>query len=367
MCSSTDSQLNLLTVLGAEIHKEKRNFMSKIVVAVCADWPDFIYHFLDYFELNSNSVFDIRGFTSLKSLDEHLSVNKVDILLLSQEIFTYAKNSKEEYLSGNDSGNVREIVLLGGQQDLSKDPKEINIYRSMRQIQNDLELIAWEMGLSLESDFKDGVLINGIYSLVYADPLSWPDYRISGVISEDCLYINLGRLSHLELESNNLPVMANLSDLIFAHMSRDPDFTRLASQAVNPPIYYYPFRFIKGPNSPDDISLLGGYELESLIRKIAVECGYKNVVLGISNSVTDLVEVFGICQKIYMPSVEYDPLNPPSLLLERYLRMRSRTDLLDRFVPDNTDCFNQALQTPEGNQKAKRNGTNRRSKNKAGK
>jgi len=119
--------------------------MSGYVLAVFDDSPDYINRFLMYFNNKKDLPFEIMGFTNSAALDEYLSGGTVDILLLSRDCYDryqmeIIKESEEDTRAGLMKGpdSVKEIVILGEQQDMNAEPKVLDRFRSMRLLEKDL-------------------------------------------------------------------------------------------------------------------------------------------------------------------------------------------------------------------------------------
>ena len=275
--------------------------MSKAALAVYNDSLDYINLFLAFFRGN-NTMFDVCAFTSLDLLHKHLEDSATDILLLSKDSLTRcdynAKNGNKEDLHFS---NVKEIVYLGEQQKISGSPKELNMYRPMREILDDLTLIARDMHLS-EDTYSANAGVIGVYVLDgQYDPGAFALSLAKNSFPSDCLYLDLDRFSALQSQYS-FAAGHNLSDLIYYYRTGSELFDR-ELKSCTAAVDRVPV--ISAPVSADDLDEIPPSKWGSFLQKIAASGGYSTIIVSVTDSCKDLVSLFTVCSRIYLLSDEF--------------------------------------------------------------
>ena len=301
--------------------------MTRYTLAVLSDSPDYIHRFLAYCR-DYITVFEVSGFTDMQALKEHVQICPVDMLLLPR--ITYMKGLDD----WDDRNNIGSIVYLGERQDLSSSPAELNMYQPMSSLMDALADIASTLNIQRQdSGAKADIL--GIY--VLDGELSVNDFVFS-LAHEDSMRGR--RILLIDLDSfSGIPLMhgfvanGSLSDLIY-YFRTDP--SKLEEHMKDFTVQSDGFYYLAPPVSPADITLISGSQLGNFFERLADAGHYDIVIISIPGVYPDLVELLGICRKIYLFSREYAAITDtaPGELARSFRAQAFSGYFIDRGRPD---------------------------------
>lgn len=310
--------------------------MSRYICAVLADSPDYVNRFLMYFKLNRNPSFEVIGFTSQKALGDYLSDSMVDILLLSRD-FEYKNNKltkrEEEPATGLTLhlANVKRIVFLGEQQDLSSIPGQINCFRSMKEISQDIAEIVSELKSGEDRLSEKPPDIYSLYSMTRSqDPAEFAE-RLAGAFPEDShvLYMDLDTFSGLAIRLG-APVISAMSDCVFSYLSDRDLFRDTLTSSIRS---RGRISILCAPVCLKDLDEISSLGWSDFLNQTAWIGGFDKIIINISDSCRDMPGIFGISREIYIfdngQSNEYTQSRAAAF--HRYFESRGRTDITERF------------------------------------
>ena len=320
---------------GNSKNRKEDTQLSRIICAVLNDSPDYVNRFLTYFRTHRRYPFDVIGFTSHKSLEEYLSDSVVDILLLSQDFRANENDNirEEEPVYGSEamqSDNIREIVFLGEQQDLTTSPKCINCFRPMKLIAQDIAQISEALKISDEHAGSSLLSIIGLYSISRTlDPLQYAS-KLADKSSDDqnILFIDMDTFSPYERGGANEGNLT-MSELIFSYLTDKELFSDTLRSAL---LKKENLTMLTAPSSLKDLDEISSLGWKEFLHSIALEGAFSTLILHISDSCRDMPGLFGLCNTIYLLADDDSPYAVARTdAFRHYFEIRGRTDILDHF------------------------------------
>lgn len=243
--------------------------------------------------INNKEGFPLTSYSisSMEEISEFVQNNKVDIFLVSKEMF------KDVY----EMTNSKHIIILDDNngENVNEDIYRIDKYQSCdRIIKEILQYISKQDGMESLVTRRNSMNLLGFYSPVRRCYQTSLALTVGRLISKNCrsLYINLEGFSGLE-HVLRLEWSGNLTDLMFAVNSGRSDISSLigsiACQSGNLDI-------IPSMNSRRDLLSITFEEWEKFLYLLESNTDYEYVILDISESVSDLEEILNLCSKVYV-------------------------------------------------------------------
>ncbi len=250
----------------------------------------------EYFNLKSGLNYSVSVFTDYHSLKNYLSENNVDILLISEKFCQYMDDLKDIpnifiLTEGNVDQVLQEYASLYKYQ-----PTDCILRDVMTCYAADCPETSSKIPTALPAK------ITGVYSpvrrcgktsfsLAYGCILS---------LSKKCLYINLEEYSGFSYFVQDL-FIGDFSDLIYFYRQNPANIDKKLTALSRS---YHNLDYIPPMHFGCDIRNMEIQDLVSFVQAVSKTRLYEEIILDISDSVSDVPSLLSICDHIYMPSTK---------------------------------------------------------------
>ena len=145
---------------------------------------------------------------------------------------------------------------------------------------------------------------------------------------QDVLYLNLHSCSGLELLSGEI-CERTLSDLLYYYHREEDSLMEKLSGAVR---HLGVLEYIPPVSEPSDLQEISGEEWTSFLGRLLKDGPYDTLLLELSDSVHDLPELLGLCERIYLPVQRDAVAQAAAEQFFETLRSGGRADLRQRIT-----------------------------------
>ncbi len=300
--------------------------MSGHILAIL-DSPDYVNLFLAFFANLPNLPFRVCGFTEEPALENFISENSIDILLLPHN----QKFTEKNHIS--EKREPKKIVYMGDVQNPEADPPVLCRYRSMKQLSNDLLNIFREISGDDETHSPSGVSVYSIYTLEGTGSGTDAALALAEGLSAGgpLLYINLDRFSGIDLKLDLHPDY-DISDLIYYYRTDEKSMRRVLDGAV---CRTSGISIICPPVAPEDLNEIPVSKWRSFLMLLGNLGNYKTILLDIADSFHNLTLLFSLSEKVFIRGESFLPgaKDPRGEAFRRYFESSGRTDILSKMTP----------------------------------
>lgn len=238
-----------------------------------------------------NSPFVVQLFTQEEELQCYLLHNQPEILVVSEESYTYEIGEKHEgrlfVLTDNETD--------GGCCQYGENAVGIYKYQSSEKILREVIYNSF----SKEKDYHDCVDILGVFSPAYVDAKISFSLNLAKALSDQkrVLYINLEEFSGL---TEILPAVhgMTLSDALYYYRQNNCNVDQRVTNTI---CNGSGIDYIAPVQCAEDIGFVEAGQILSFINDIGKDEGYDVVVLDISYAVKQQWKLIAGCKKVYMP------------------------------------------------------------------
>ena len=236
--------------------------------------------------------FEATAFSSMERLKEYGKENRIELLLVSASV------GREE---AEQAGADRVIYLTEDGSSESGDVSGIYKYQSSENIVREAMACYCEDHAVQVSARLKGASILGVFSPVGRCLKTSFAITLGKLLAQESrtLYTNLEEYSGLSILTKTEYRM-DLSDLLYFYMGGNYNVLRLGSvvHSMGSLDYIPPIRY------PQELSQAGPDEIAGLLRAIAQESPYENVVVDVGSAGRAALPVLELCSVIYMPGKE---------------------------------------------------------------
>lgn len=274
--------------------------MSNGTIAIFDSETEYALKLAEYFNLKSGLNYSVSVFTDFQSLENYLSDNHIDILLISEAFSSYTSQLK----------NVTNIFILteGNMDSVIKEYSVLYKYQSSDCILRDVMSCYASSTDSVQHPYANAspAKIIGVYSPVKRCGKTCFSiaYGCIASLTENCLYINLEEYPGFRFFVNDSPV-GDLSDLLYFYRQNPQNIDK---KLISLSRTYHNMTYIPPMQFSYDIKNMEGNYLSDFIQAISRTEHFQNIILDLSDSVKEIPEILSICDKIYMPSTT-DPIS----------------------------------------------------------
>lgn len=279
--------------------------MAKNILAVCDKDLSYIGRFLSYMKSRGNLPFKVAGFSTTESLNNYLNKNRIDILLLSDNVMPKGKGGLSPDKNDTDAvdllenPHVAELVLFDDKNDLVSRQKHINKYKPIEEIIADILYL-----INYEENDQNSVMVKtpdilGIYSPLYSPEKHIFALALSNMVGtgEKALYIDMKRFSPLRNLVSDEGRM-DLSDLIYFYRTNSKKLGEALLEAV---VRYDNLDILFAPADMEDMDMISEEDWGNFMSEIK-KCGnYDRVIIDVHEAFRRLETVFGLCYKVLVP------------------------------------------------------------------
>lgn len=291
------------------------------IMAVYDVDPAYAQRFAEVVNQKESVPFEVMAFSSLERLREFAKENRIELLLISGSV-----SRKEAEEIGADK-----VISLADHEIVGTDSGFPSVYKYQSSDSIVRELMACycdrmeEIPAALCLKTKANVL--GVFSPVGRCLKTSFAITLGKLLAQESrtLYLNLEEYSGLSILMKTEYRM-DLSDLLYFYMGGSYNLLRLGSvvHSMGPLEYVPPIRY------PQELSQAGPEEVAGLLRAIAEESPYENIVVDAGNSGRTALPVLDLCSVIYMP-VKEDPISRAKMEeFDRYLEEAGNKALQER-------------------------------------
>ncbi len=270
--------------------------MKNGVIAIIDSEADYALKLAEYFNLKSGLQYSVSVFTDYQSLQNYLSENVVDILLISEDYAPYVNGI-------TNAGNI--FILTEGNVDAA-----LSEYHSLYKYQASDCILRDVMSCYASYHSSGQTLITstvpakiiGVYSPVKrcGKTCFALSYGCIDALSETCLYLNFEEYPGFFFFSEENGV-GDLSDLLYFYRQNPGNLDKKLMALSKS---YHNLSYIPPMQFSYDIKNLEGEDLAGFIQAIARSLRFQTLVLDLSDSLKDVPSVLKICDKIYMPTID---------------------------------------------------------------
>lgn len=298
--------------------------MKKSIFAVCDLEASYTRNLADYMNERSHTPFEVQAFTNLKSLEEFVAQNHIDLLLIS----TNAMCDQVKQM------DVDRIMILSEGEAVPRLGQEPCVYK----YQPSDQLIAEVMGYyaqtcpqpALEPMEEGKTEIIGVYSPLGRVGKTIFALTLGAILGENrkVLYLNLEDYNGFETLLDQ-SYSADLSDLLYFARQKEGNLIYKLSGMIRSigKLDYIPPAF-----SPCDLRDVRCEEWLSFLRQIGAWGDYEVLILDLGNQIEDVFRIMRQCGRVYMPVLE-DKISRAKLLqFEKNLSALECADVLEKIV-----------------------------------
>lgn len=285
-----------------EIDFVSNNFAAEVfplnngMIAIFDSEADYALKLAEYFNLKSGLNYSVSVFTDYESLEDYLSKNSIDILLISENYSSYIEKLHK----------VSNIFILteGNIQALAKERPSLYKYQSTEHILREVMscYASSTSGTSGSITTSSPARVIGVYSPVKRCGKTCFSlaYGCIRSLSENCLYINLEEYPGFTYFTADDSV-GDFSDLLYFYRQNPSNIDKkLISLCRN----YHNLSYIPPMQFSYDIKNMEESDFTGLIKSIRVVNDFQTILLDISDSVKNVPSLLNLCDIIYMPTTQ---------------------------------------------------------------
>lgn len=295
--------------------------MKRNILAICDPEAMYAYNLMEYIHGRQGNEFEVQVFTSADSLLDYVKENKVEMLLVSDEVIC-------ERVRKLDIGRI--VILSQGEQirELEEYPSIYKYQPADGLVKEVMEYYAQVKAQPPPSLFKQPVEVTAVYSPVKRSGKTSFALTYGQLLanSQAVLYLNLEDYAGFEgLMGKSFS--SDISDLMyFCGQGKGNFLCRLKGMtySINN-MDYVPPAF-----SPFDLRSIRACDWLALIEELAVYSSYDVILLDIGEQVDNLPEILRRCGKIYMPVREDSIAMAKLVQYEKLMLARDYEDVLEK-------------------------------------
>ncbi len=295
--------------------------MNKNILAICDKEEEYVYRFQEYLNRKNAYSFQIQVFTSIEQLFLFRKENKIDILILSENLYS----EKMQHV------NIKNIVLLS-ESNISKkeDMLSIKKYQSIEKIMQEI-LNYFDRKIDRKIQFSlpsANTKLIGIYTPVGRCLQTSFALLLGQFLAEKkaILYLNFepfsgfGKFLKREYSSDLIDLMYLMSTLQDNFILKFKEIV----QSINGMDYIPPaFSFL-------DLSLVTEDKWIHFLNSIMNECNYNYIILDLSDNVQGLLSILQKCEAIYTITKEDGVALAKIDQYEKLLKSMDYQDVLEK-------------------------------------
>lgn len=267
--------------------------MNNRIMAIFDADKEFVSEFVNYLMREYKQDYEVFAFTTYDSLREFTQKRMVDILLVSCDVFERKINDL----------NIGQIILLKDKStDMFKEYKSVFKYQKATSMMREvLECVEEDRRIKKrDSDIcSEEASVIGVYSPVSRCMKTMFSLTMCDILGEkhSVLYMNFEEYSGLR-KLMNKEFIADLSDLMYFYI-QDPDKMLKKYSVIKQ--NYSKFSLIPPMMFSEDVRNVEASQWSSMIRFMSQNLEYNIIVLDLSNMVSNVFDMFDICDDIFMP------------------------------------------------------------------
>lgn len=274
--------------------------MKKEFLVLYDEDEDYVQSFTSYVNSLSNATFSVAGFTNYENLINHISKQKDTVIILPEPLL----EERCEELSD------RQLIILGDEnyKGIYNDLEVVFKYQSGDDIIREISRICSEKS-SINMRFlsgrrRDDTKIYGVYSPVRRCGSTLFSITSSQIIGENqrVLYLNFDDNSVVN-KIFDCDKIGDLSDLLFYYMHEYSNMPLKLSSVV---VRFGNFDFVPPIENCSDIRNISMDVWKDFLRDIGKWGNYDVLILDIGETFSEVIELFEICDKVYMPYLKDD-------------------------------------------------------------
>lgn len=261
---------------------------------------EYVQSFTSYINSLSSATFSVAGFTEYVQLQKYIKDREDIVIILTEPLI---KNREEEL-------SKYQIIILADENYLGlyNDFENIFKYQSAEDIIREISRICSEKKSINMKNFPVNrnreAKIYGVYSPVRRCGSTIFSITSSQIIGENqrVLYLNFDKNSVINrmLECNK---MGDISDLLFYYINENNNISMKLSSLI---VRFSNFEYIPPMKNSEDIRNISMDIWKGFLMDIGKWGNYDVVFLDIGDGFDNALELFDICDKIYMPYLKDD-------------------------------------------------------------
>lgn len=284
---------------------------------------DYARNFMEYISEKRGIPFKVRAFSDIEQLEAYVEKKPPELLLVSEE-------SMEE---GIKDWNIKDIIVLseGGMVNEKGEHLVIYKYQSMENILAELIEYCGAKKYDMENSVNGlKTQIIGVYSPIGRSGKTSFEMTLGQIMQNDgpVLYINMEEFSGFSgIYARDY--RSDLSDLMY-HYRQSPESIGVKLKAIVNNLHgmdYVPPMTYSG----DLRNVKSAYWVQ-MMKDIAATGMYENIILDLSNMLSDVFDILEICNFVYMP-LEDDRVSMCKINeYEQFLLRTEREEIVNKTV-----------------------------------
>ncbi|MBQ9815040.1 MAG: hypothetical protein IJM53_05040 [Lachnospiraceae bacterium] len=273
--------------------------MSRPVLAVYDDSPDYVNRFLGYLAKIKDFPFDPHGFTEMDSLERYIASHEIGVLVISMEDAPGKTRDEEMMLEHRMEDCISEVgercIYLGERRNSRCRLKHVDKYQAVSDVVDEILACCRESGWYEPVQDRRKTKIIGIYLPVFS--VGDVDRILQTAAIEAAkaktLFISLRRFTGLD---RKLGCTAGLSDEIYYFKTNRDKIREALKSDIKP---FMNMDVLICSVNQEDLDEINDWT--DFLNCLAGAGGYESIVLDMGEAFRSLAEAFDMCDIVYVP------------------------------------------------------------------